>query len=367
MFVEQILVIKETSVGECRVALIPESVAFLISKGYRVLVESNAGANAGYMDLDYIQVGANIVSLTSARILPHTLILRVKRANEQQELTEAKLFCENTAIFGFLDPLFQEPLGKGAYMDAWLKTKVNTFSVGLFKSLTIQDPKNLQAAMSRIAGRLTFEDAKKRYLGRDKIKLTVIGSGPAALTAAIEARKQGVTVQLFARREHYRDECESLGISYYVVPSYENPARFIKDYLYDQTIVITAARTVGEKAPIYIDECNLSILPKNTIIIDLAIGDGGNVTGTKRDQVVSKNGVSIVSVSAYPKAVPKEASVTYSKCMVHLILEVISEKRELLFDHPLLQEAWVTRGGKCNVFLFESFSQVNSKKSTSKL
>jgi NAD/NADP transhydrogenase alpha subunit len=357
MKIKQILVVKETNEGEGRVALTPETVALLASKHYRILVESEAGLNAGFKDSEYIKAGAEIFTLTPKGFPANTLILRVKRANKTHEQMENKLFHENISIIGFLDPLFQEPLDASNHIvHAWQAAKINTFSVGLFKSLSIHDPKNMQAAMSRIAGRLAFQDAVKRYTGTKPIKLTVMGTGPAALSAALEARKQAIPVQVFGRQEHYRTEFESYGVVYYVLPNSQNQARFIQPYLNEQTIVIAAARKIGEKATILMDEVNLDILPKGSVVVDLALSDGGNVIGSKRDQVVvTNNEVSIVVVSGYPKAEPKTASEAYAKCMVNLLAEVLSPDGEILFNHQLLQECWVTRGGELNVSLFESF------------
>ncbi len=357
MHIKQILVVKETSDNERRVALTPEAVALLVSKGYRILIESAAGFNAGFKNADYIKTGAEIFSLTSAGFPANTLFLRVKRGNATREQIESKLFQTNTSILGFLDPVFSEPLG-GNDIANWRKAKINTFSVGLFKSLSAQDPKNMQAAMSRIAGRLAFQDAKKRYIGEKPIKLTVLGTGPAAFSAAFEARKQGISVQLFGRQERYRAECDAKGIVYHVSPAFQNQARFIQPYLKEQTIVIAAARKVGEKATILIDEVNLSILPKKSVVVDLAISEGGNVIGSKRDQVVVTNEISIVNISAYPKAEPKEASEAYSKCMINLLEEILSAEGEILFEHPLLQECWITREGELNVALFQGFGAI---------
>lgn len=361
MKIKQILVVKETSEGECRVALTPEAVAILVTTHYRVMVETEAGLKAGFKDSDYIKVGAEIFTLTPKGFPANTLILRVKRANKAREQMENKLFHENTSIFGFLDPLFIEPVEKNNFIHDCQAAKINTFSVGLFKNMSINDPKNMQAAMSRIAGRLAFQDAAKRFSDTKPVKLTVIGTGPAAFSAAHEARTLGITVQLFGRQEQYRAELESASITYYVFPSSQNQARFIQPYLSEQTVVIAAARKVGEKAPILIDEVNLSTLPKGSIVVDLAVSDGGNVVGSKRDHIITTNGISIVNISGYPKKEPKEASEAYARCMVNLLAEVLSPNGEILFNHKLLQECWVTRAGELNVSLFDGFSKIKSK------
>ncbi len=355
MLISQVVIVKETRPGEGRVALTPEAAAEFISKHkIRVLIESNAGLNAGFSNEDYIKAGAEILELASKGFPPNSLILRVKRGTHERELLEKKLFHENTAMIGFLDPFIS-----GNHIEEWRALGLTTFSHDLFKTLSTQDPKNAQAAMSRIAGRLAFRDALKRYKGQSPIKLTVLGTGPAAISAALEAKKQGITVQLFGRNERYRVEIESAGIIYHCLPT-SSQAQYLQSFLKDQPIVIAAARVPKEKAPILIDDKNLAILPQGAIVVDLAVSEGGNVIGSKSDQVVTYKHVSIVNISGYPKAEPKEASEAFSSCMLSLLGEVLLLNGELLED-GLFSECWVTRKGQLNPFITDRMGKIRSK------
>ena len=355
MNIKQILVVKETREGELRVALTPETILSLSSRQYQVLVETDAGLKAGFSDSDYIKAGAEIFSLTSEGFPPDTLIVRVKRGDKASEHLENKLFHENTSMMGFLSPFEADD-----HVALWQASGITTFSVDLFKSLSIDDSKNMQSAMSRIAGRLAFQDGRGRYKGQDPVRLTVLGTGPAAFSAAYEARKYDVPVQVFGRQERYRADLQSAEIAYYVLPP-QNQAAFIRAYLSEQTIVITAARTPQKKAPLLLDEESLRVLPKGSVVVDLVISQGGNVVGTRRDQVIMANGVSIVNDSGYPKLEPKDASVIYAKCLVNLLAEVLRPTGELLLDHELLRECRVTHEGKRHSSLFEGFEKARSK------
>ncbi len=350
MIIKQVLVVKETREGESRVALTPETISLLSSRQYRVLVETDAGLKAGFTDSDYIKAGAEIFFLSSEGFPADTLMLRVKLPDKIREDLENKLFRENTSMMGFLDPL--DPFEADDHITAWQTSRVTTFSVDLFKSLSVNDPKNMQAAMSRIAGRLAFQDGLKRCNSESPVKLTVIGTGPAAFSAAFEAKKVGVPVQLFGRQERYRAELERAGILYRILPEPISQVEFIRRYLREETIVITAARTPGVKAPLLIDEESLNVLPKGAVIIDLTVNEGGSVVGGKSDQVVVSNDVSIVHVSGYPKAEPKIASEAYAQCLIHLLAEVLSPQGEICFKHELLKECWVTHDGHRNPALF---------------
>lgn len=155
-----IVVLKESHQNETRVALTPHSVSLLVKRGHTVLVENDAGVNAGFNNQHYIDVGATIIDLYDAGIPANSFIVRVLRPSKERQLFENSLIHENTAILGFLFPFYPDN-----HIDMWQTLGVTTLSLDLFKSLSIDDPKNAQAAMSRIAGRLAFESAIQHYQG----------------------------------------------------------------------------------------------------------------------------------------------------------------------------------------------------------
>jgi len=349
---EQILVVKETREGEDRVALTPKTVAYLSAKGYSIAVESQAGSNAGFTDEAYVQAGARLFQLTSNGFPPHTFILRVKRGSPARELLENTCFRKGCCMMGFLSPF-----EANSNVPAWQAAGLTTFSLELFKSLPQNDPRNVQAAMSRLAGRIALQDALKIYQEGQKIRVTVLGAGAASLSAAFEARRLGLPVQLFGRKEALRADLEKQGITYRLLPE-QNAVPFIRSYLKNETIVITAARVPQQKAPLLIDEESLLQLPKGAVVIDLAMSEGGNVAGSKRDEVVmAENDVSIVNVSGYPKMEPREASEAYAECLTKIIEEALLPTGELLFENSILHECWLTHNGALNTALFKEFNK----------
>lgn len=139
-----------------------------------------------------------------------------------------------------------------------------------------------------------------------------------------------------------------------------NQALFLQLFLKDQSIIIAAARVPREKAPILIDEKNLAILPQGAIVVDLAVSEGGNVVGSKSDQIITCNHVSIVNISGYPKAEPKLASEAYANCMLSLLEEVLLLNGEL-FEDGLLSECWVTSKGQTNPLITDRIGKIQSK------
>lgn len=357
----QIFVVKETHQNETRVALAPTAVAFLVAKGYRIIVETDAGSNAGFSNADYINAGAKIHSFPS-EFPSHSFIIRVLRPSKERELKENNLLQSTTAMLGFLFPFVADD-----HIANWQKLGITTLSFDLFKSLSIHDSKNAQAAMSKIAGRLALHDALKFYRGQKPVRLTVIGAGAAGLGAAKVAVQANIPVQVFGRKEILRDNLESLGITYFVLPQ-EHQANFIREHLVDETILITAARTPGKKSPLLIDVESLKILPSDAIVIDLAISNGGNVIGSKYDQIIKlDNGVTLMNVSGYPKKEPTTSSETYAQCVISLLTEIMTPEGEVSFENKLVQEIWVTHNGQRHDSLYDDFAEPDTTESKSTL
>lgn len=353
MYFRQILVVKETRENEKRVALTPRIVAQLTQKGYRVLVERNAGLSSGFTNAEYVGAGAELFTLGADGFPANTFIVRVLRPSKERELIEKSLFHDNTAMLGFLFPFVADN-----HIATWQSLGLTTFSFDLFKSLSIDDPKNAQAAMSRIAGRLALHSALKYYRGEKPITLIVIGSGSAGLSAAFEGLKCGITVKVFGRKEALQHELEAAGIGYFILP--ETPieqVNFIRAHLVEANLIITAARTPGKKAPLFIDEHSLKVLSFNTVVVDLAVSNGGNVFGSKHDQtIVLENGVLLHNVSGYPKTEPRVSSEVYAQCVFHLLMEMMSPMGALSFENKLVQEIWVTHNGQLHESLYDEFA-----------
>jgi NAD/NADP transhydrogenase alpha subunit len=132
---------------------------------------------------------------------------------------------------------------------------------------------------------------------------------------------------------------QAAGIVYHVLPVTDQNA-FIRTHLNSETIIIAAVRNIGETTPLLIDAASLAVLPEKAVIIDLCTGEGGCVLGSKEDKVVIVDrGVSIINVSGYPKNEPKAASEAFAKCIVNLLLEVMTPNGEINLQNPLLHQS----------------------------
>lgn len=330
MKIDQIIVLKESRSNEGRVALTPDAIS-LLTKNIPIMIESGAGNLAGLTDNEYINAGAKVFTLDS-KLPSNSFILRVKCPAPEREIFENNLFSENTIMMGFLDPLDHDT----SHITRWEAQGIILIALELLH-ITTDDPRNALAAMSRFAGELALHDALKHYKGPHPKKVTVIGTGPAGLSAAITAIKLQLPVQLFGRKEHYRKAVENTGIAYHVLPM-ENQRDFIRSHLADQTIIITAARNIGEKSPILIDEKSFAILPSDSVIVDLSAGEGGSVVGSRQDAIKTvERDIKVMNISGYPKILPKKASEAFAQCMVNLLQDIIEPNGDVDMNNALLK------------------------------
>lgn len=339
MKIDNIVVFKETRIGENRVALIPSDVAALVQNNFSIIIESQAGLNAGFTDNDYISAGAKTFKLNSTQLPQNSLILRIKRPIKQREVLENKLISFNSLMLGYLDPL---DINNEQHFARWEALGIKPIPLELLQ-LKSDDPRNSLASMSIFAGRIALTDAIKRYKGTMPLKVSILGPGSAGLGAASEALNLKIPVQIFGRKESYRKEIENKGISYYTLPK-NGRIRFIAKYLQQQTIVIAAIRTFAKKNPILIDNRSLQSLPDKAVLIDLCSEDGSVIVGSKEDNVITaERDITIVNVTGYPKAEPRAASEAFSKCMFNLLMSIISPDKTINLNSKLFRSVGIWR------------------------
>lgn len=123
--------------------------------------------------------------------------------------------------------------------------------------LKASDPRNAQAAMSRFAGKLAFQDVMQRYQGGSAKRVSVLGTGSAGMGAALAAKELGLPVQMFGRREQYRELVESYGIQYHVLPD-KNQSTFINGYLSLHNLSLILS--INQVKPLLILSCCLTLM-----------------------------------------------------------------------------------------------------------
>ncbi|KTD63569.1 NAD(P) transhydrogenase subunit alpha [Legionella santicrucis] len=324
----KIFLVKESRHNEKRVALIPSDVARLINLGIMVFVEDSAGVWAGYSNTDYILAGANIRHINYDQVDSYRqalsdidIIVRVKRPDRTRERIENSVIKPYTKMVGLLDILERD----SEHIAEYQRAKIEYYSLDQFL-FPANTPMDSLKDMSRIAGRLALNHAMEIFNASVQ-HVAIIGSGEAGTAASQECVKRNIPHTMITS-DVSKSKFFSLQGIHNVVVERHLSLKMRQDKIYqvikDADIVITAASTAWIAAPMLIPESTLLKLKNGTIIVDLAVSDGGNVFGSRHDATVTlKNNVKIINVSGYPKELPIESSRSWSiasSYFLHLLL-----------------------------------------------
>jgi len=321
-------------VGEQRVSLIPSDVAKLIQRSCEVIVEAGAGTGSGFSDQDYQQIGAKIrINEGDFSSLFHEvdIIVRAKRPNREREIAESKVFTGNTIMIGALDPFETN----SPHIEEYKQAKITAYSIDQL-DLPVDNPMNILASMSQIAGKLALLDAmEKTQLNKVK-HCVIIGSGVAGMAAIEEAIAQGLEITVIVTSENKATTVQKKGAQPIILSrdsTLEEQQKIIAEAVKDADIVITSARRPKQAAPILIPTSTLEKMKSGACIVDLALSEGGNVAGSHHDQtLVLGNHIIVTNVSGYPKAQPRLASKQWSRASLAFIELLLSKQDPALLD-----------------------------------
>ncbi len=332
-----LLIVKETRSGERRVGLIPSDAKKLINHGHSVNVEHDAGLAAGYSDQDYQNVGVTIRYVDKADPIDSykslfsdiNLIVRAKRPERDREILESQTINKNTIMIGALDPLERN----SKHIDEYHRAGIVAYSIDQLQ-LPTDNPMNILAAMSKIAGKLAMLDAIDKARTNAK-KVVIIGFGTVGQAAFYQAIDSGYTPLVVLHNTNKTNEIKKSGGTYLLMDrkgTIEQQREKLKDLLMDADIVITSARRSNQLAPVLITKDMLQNMQSGCVIVDMALSEGGNVEGSEHDATLTLgNNVIVTNVSGYPKAVPQEASQLWSNASLHVIYE-LANKGSVLKD-----------------------------------
>lgn len=328
----RILVVKESQVGEQRVSLTPNDVSKLVAQGHDVTLETQAGIGSGCTDEDYQAVGADIRYPNeglSNLFDDVDLIVRAKRPNHQRESLENGLLKKGMIMLGSLDPFNAD----GAHVDAYKQAGIVAYSIDQL-NVPLDNPMNILASMSTIAGKLAVEDAIEKATISPIKSCVVIGAGTAGMAAVNEALGQELSVQVVVSRSEKVVDLQAQGIEAVLLDgdlSLSEQQAFISDLVKCADIVITTARRPKQKAPILIPASTLDSMQPGACVVDLALGEGGNVEGSEHDAThVLGNEVIVTNVSGYPKSQPVLASEKWSAASLAFIEHLAKGENDLI-------------------------------------
>ena len=364
----RVAVLKETRSAENRVALVPLDVKNLVKRGLTVTVQTGAGETSGVSDLMYRDAGAEIAASAQETLEDAKLILVVNppSSNELAHLSEGSI------LVGFLDPLSDPDL-----VSRLIELKVTGISMELVPRITRAQSMDALSSQATVAGYkavLLAANHLPKFLPMfttaagtiRPAKALILGAGVAGLQAIATARRLGAIVEAFDVRPAVKEQVESLGASF-LEPEEEVTAEgeggyakeltedqhskeleLIGSALIDTDIVITTAQIPGRKAPVLITEDMVKTMKYGSVIVDLAAESGGNCELSEAGETVLAHGVQILGPSNLPTSIPVHSSQMYSKNIVTLISEFISDDGQLQldFENDVVGPSTVTHGGE---------------------
>jgi len=323
-------ILKEIKVAEKRVSMTPGGVIAMIQNDHKVLVEKDAGAGAGYNDTEYIAAGATIIE-TPAEIFKNSdMVMHVK----EPQPSEYDLIKEDQIVFTYLHLAADEQQTK-----ALIKSK----SVDIAYETIEKDNGSLPllVPMSEVAGRMATQEAAK-YLempkggmgillggvtGVEPATVVVIGGGVVGINAAKMACGLGAKVYILdmnLERLAYLDDVMPANC----FPVMSN-AVVLRELVLKADVVIGAVLVAGAKAPKLLTKDMLKEMKKGSVIVDVAIDQGGcfetSKATTHDNPCYEVDGVIHYCVANMPGAVAKTSTIALTNATLPYAIEIANK------------------------------------------
>lgn len=361
---------KEITPGERRVAITPDVVKKLKKGDVEIVVEKDAGLEAGFPDAAFEQVGAKIEADVKA-VWQSDIVLKVQKPGERPDGTdEISLMKEGSLYISFLNPLF-EPKRMKAIADR----KVTAFSMEMVPRTTRAQSMDALSSQANIAGYKAVLMAADRLpkimpmlmtaAGTIKpARVLIIGAGVAGLQAIATARRLGAVVEAYDAREVVKEQVKSLGAKFVDIDIGEKAegeggyARELSEeakarqreklglVAKECDIVITTAAIPGKQAPRLIERNAVEAMKHGSVIVDMAAATGGNVEGSKPDEEVKIGGATLLGPTNLPAYMPLDASQMYGRNLAELLGLMLKDGKVTIdFEDDILKAACVTKDG----------------------
>jgi NAD(P) transhydrogenase subunit alpha len=364
-----IAVTRERRPGETRVAATPETVKKLAALGAEVRVEAAAGTGASFPDQAYADAGAKLVKDAKSAISGADVVFKVRGP----EAEEIKALKSGALVVAMLDPYRERDLVK-----ALADKGATAFAMEFVPRITRAQAMDVLSSQANLAGYRAVIEAAEAF-GRAfpmmmtaagtvaAAKLFVMGAGVAGLQAIATGRRLGAVVTATDVRPAAKEQVESLGAKFIAVEDEEfkaaetaagyakemsdsyrkRQAELTASHIQKQDVVITTALIPGRPAPKLVSLAHVKSMKPGSVIVDLAVEQGGNCEASKPGEiVVTDNGVTVVGLFNLPGRVAADASSLYARNLVSFA-GLLAKDGALApdFEDEILKGACVTRGG----------------------
>jgi NAD(P) transhydrogenase subunit alpha len=344
----KIAVMKERRANERRVAATPETVKKFVGLGVDVVVEAGAGGAAHIADSEFQEAGAVIAADAAVALTGADVVLKVRRPlmdDEDEGPNELALMAKGQALVAMLNPLIRR-----SDCDAYAAAGIDAYAMELMPRITRAQSMDVLSSQANLAGYKAVLDATEEYDRALPMMMTaagtiapakvfVMGAGVAGLQAIATARRLGAVVSAKDVRPVAKEQVESLGAKFVMVEDEEaaqaetaagyakemsdeyqkKQAALITETIAKQDIVICTALIPGRTAPTLVTEAMVASMRPGSVIVDLAVENGGNCALSKMGEVVEAKGVKIVGHSNFPARLAVDASSLYARNLFNFL------------------------------------------------
>jgi NAD(P) transhydrogenase subunit alpha len=349
----------ETTAGETRIAVTPETAKKLKAQGHTVRIQSGAGVAASAPDEAYVAVGAEITDAAGA--YGCELVLKVRSPDG----AETAWIKPGTTVVGMLNPF------DAAGLQRLAAAGITGFALEAAPRTTRAQSMDVLSSQANIAGYKAVMIAADKYqrffpmlmtaAGTVKAaRVVILGVGVAGLQAIATAKRLGAVIEASDVRPSVKEQVESLGAKFIDVP-YETQeekeaaegvggyARPMPQSWLDRQkaevakrvaqadVVISTALIPGRAAPTLITEDMVKAMKPGSVIVDIAAGKGadgvgGNCPLSEADKTVVKHGVTIVGETNLPALVAADASALYARNVLDFLKLIVTKEGVLKID-----------------------------------
>ena len=364
----RIAVLRERAPGESRVALTPETAKKFVALGAVVAVEEGAGLGAALTDGAFAEAGAE-VGPAAAVVKDADIVLGVQ-APDTAALAGASPGAWVAATF--------DPFRESARVAAYAEAGYEALSMEFMPRITRAQSMDVLSSQSNLAGYKAVLTAANVY-GRafpmmmtaagtvQAAKVFVMGVGVAGLQAIATAKRLGAQVSATDVRSATKEQIQSLGAKPIFVENVAGiegegsggyatemsdeykaaQAELVSSHIAKQDIVITTALIPGRPAPRLISDAQVASMKPGSVIFDLAVAQGGNVEGSRPDEVVEKHGVKIVGYSNTAGHLAADASALFARNLYNFLSAFWDEEAgKPVLDEEIGDAVRLTQGGK---------------------
>ena len=359
---------KEILEGEKRVAATPQTVKDLMKCDLEVHVQASAGNASHYLDKDYEEVGAKIISDAATILTQSDLVIKVATATSD----EVELLKEGSAYISLIQTTRNIDIVKKL-----THKKISAFSMHLIPRTTLAQSMDALSSQANVAG------YKAVLIGAMHLpvympllmtaagtippaKVLILGTGVAGLQAIATAKRLGAQVEVFDVRPEVKEQVESLGAKFVEVESSEDDGvgeggyaketsdeykekqqALMKEHIVKSDLVITTALIPGKAAPILISKDMVDAMKKGSVVVDLAAENGGNCEYTKAGEVINQNEIIIDGTLNLPSSMQVHSSQLYAKNISTFISHMMKEGNlNIDLDDEIISGSMFTHQGK---------------------